>query len=229
MSLFPTNTTRTATAWSIITVLAVALTAAGCSNDEITTSSSATTTTVVAGGLQRLPSTSGDRSTTRPDSTEPIDESGNESGIGNPGGDVGDYDGATFDFGGITAVDSTGGVISIEFDRYQLYADDLDANGDLVLKSGKDFTAEPIVYGNTDVPYKNDSPKLRRFVLSADVTLLQIGQPVPCASDEVMTEPVWNTITTEQLLGGAWKVGGMVSLSFGTNGLVSQVRLSSAC
>lgn len=221
------NAARLRKLYASAVVAAVATTGASCSSDDSVSSRNVTTSVTVATGIEPAPSTT----STAPGGIVTIEPSLPDTTASGRAAstDIGDYDGATFDFGGITGATSTGGVVSIEFDRYQLYGDALDATGEPVLKSGKDFTEEPIVYGNTDVPYKNDSNKLRRFVLSPDVRLLQIQQPAPCASDEFMAAPIWNTITMDQLLGGAWKVGGEDSLTFGTDGLVSQVRLSSAC
>ncbi len=214
----------------VVVVVAGAATIAGasCSSDDSVSSRNVTTTSTTTVTVDGAPSTASTTAGGPSGGIEPSITDTTATGR-TASTDIGDYDGATFDFGGITGATSAGGVVSIEFDRYQLYSDIADAQGNPVLKSGKDFTEEPIVYGNTDVPYKNDSNKLRRFVLSPTVTLLQIAQPPPCASDENMAAPVWNIITMDQLLGGAWKIGGEDSLTFGTDGLVSQVRLSSAC
>ena len=139
------------------------------------------------------------------------------------GGAVGDYEGQRFDFGAITLAESVDGEVWIQFNRQQLYQDD----GSLA--SGAQLTEEPVLYGSTDVPYVDESPQLRRFVVAPDAAVLQIEAPIPCASDEEPGEPIWTTVGPAELLDGAWRTRQMDSLTFGDDGRVSQVRLSAAC
>lgn len=195
-------------------VATAALTACGndskvASVEPTTTSAAAQTTTTAATGT-----------TTDSDTTTPR---GTATTVPAEGNDPMDYEGQLYDFGEITDVISQDGVVMIRFDREQLYADDG------TLQSGKDFTSEPIVYGNTDVPYVNDSPAIRTFVLADDPQILRIADPIPCASDEFPAEPVWKPISTSELVDGAWRDRLMDSLTFDRNGLVARVRLSGAC
>jgi hypothetical protein len=135
----------------------------------------------------------------------------------------GDFEGQRYDFGAIVLVESVDGEVWMQFNRQQLYQDD----GSLA--SGADLQAEPIVYGSTDVPYIDESPLLRRFVVAPDATVLRIEDPIPCASDEDPAEPTWEELTPQDLLDGAWEDRTMDSLTFGMDGRVSQVRLSAAC
>jgi hypothetical protein len=138
-------------------------------------------------------------------------------------GDVGDYEGQRFDFGAITLAESVDGAVWIEFNRQQLYRED----GTLV--SGTQLTEEPVLYGSTDVPYVDDSPKLRRFVLAPDAEVLQIEQPIPCASEPDQRPPIWTSHGPDALLTGAWRTRAMDSLTFGVDGRITRVRLSAAC
>lgn len=202
-------------------VVVVALTAssavvAACGGtSEIATPVATTTTLHPSDRPLRLPSTTAGEDTTEPTADSPD--------LPPPALDVGDYEGQLYDFGQITDVRGSGGAVHLEFNRQQLYADD----GTLV--SGSDFNEEPIVYGNTDVPYVDDSPQIRRFVLSPMVRVIRIADPIPCASDENPTDPVWQEITVDDLVQGAWIDRLEDTLSFGQDGLVSQVRLSTAC
>ena len=120
-------------------------------------------------------------------------------------------------------MESVDGAAWIEVNRQQLYQED----GSLA--SGAQLTEEPILYGSTDVPYVDDSPKLRRFVVAPDATVLRIEDPIPCASDDPPGDPVWTDVGVDGLLGGAWRDRTMDSLTFGPDGRVTQVRLSAAC
>jgi len=137
--------------------------------------------------------------------------------------DAGDYDGQLYDFGAITEVNRTGSSVEVIFNRQQLYTD----GGKL--QSGSQFSQEPIVYGNTDVPYVDDSTKTRRFVLAPDAQVLRIADPIPCASDEIIADPVWANTGVDALVAGNWKDRLEDTLSFRSDGLVDQVRLSSGC
>ena len=137
--------------------------------------------------------------------------------------DIGDFAGERFDFGELKGVQRSGGQVVISFNRQQLYAEDGS------LQSGTQFTTEPIVYGNTDVPYVDDSPKVRRFVLAPDARVLVIGRPVPCASDEVVAQPIWNAMSLDDFVRGGWVDDLEDSLTFGPDGHLTQVRLSTAC
>lgn len=139
------------------------------------------------------------------------------------GGDSGDFEGQLYDFGAITAVRREGGRVAVVFNRMQLYG------GENSLLSGTDFVEEPIVYGNTDAPYVDTSPKTRTFYLAPDAMVLRIEDPVPCADEPEIREPTWANLSVADLVGGAWRDRLEDTLSFSPGGLVSQVRLSTAC
>ena len=188
-----------------VATLAVAVALAGCGERSATpvTTSPVTTTTTVASMTVTTTTT-----------------------IAGPT-NLGDYKGQKFDGGFVKGVTRTGPVVQISFDRYQVYVGQPD--GQYVLRSGAELTTEPILFGNTDVPYVNDNPKLRTFTLAPDVTILRIADPVPCASDDPRADPVWQSITVADLEGGSWKDRQEDSLTFDPSGLVKQIRLSTGC
>ncbi len=214
MGLCRSVSRRLAVATAVIAVPATAL--AGCGGTSEVAEPLATTTTLhPADRPLRLPSTTAGGEETEPTADSPD--------IPATALDVGDWEGQLYDFGVITAVNGSGGVVSLEFNRQQLYADD----GSLL--SGPDFTEEPIVYGNTDVPYVDDSAQIRRFVLSPTARVIRIADPVPCADGSGPADPVWEEITVDDLYRGAWRDRTEDTLSFDLSGLVSQVRLSTSC
>lgn len=190
---------------------------AACGDDgEIASSDATTTTSAAATTTSAAPDTSaGDESTT----TAPDDQ----TTVPAEGNDPMDYEGQQYDFGLMTDVVRQDGVVMLRFDRVQLYADDGS------LESGADLTTEPIIYGNTDVPYVNDNAKVRTFVLADDPQVLRIADPIPCASDEDPADPNWVSISVDELVGGAWRDRIMAALTFDQRGLVSRLRLSAAC
>lgn len=192
--------------------LVVALPACGDDSKPANRSTASTTSTTSA-------TTTSSASTTVPSAPT----SSNAPLTTDPTTDVGDYEGQRFDFGEITQVRREAGRAVVIFNRQQLYMDDGSP------KSGTQFTEEPVIYGNTDVPYLDTSKATRRFVLADDVKILRIEDPVPCASDEIPTDPTWSSISVDDLLSGAWRDRLFDSLTFDSAGRVSQVRLSSGC
>lgn len=178
--------------------------------------SNATTTTT-----ESAPATTAAPMTTPPSTT--TDMASTTQAAPTSDDDVGDYEGQRYDFGEITAVRREGSGVVLIFNRQQVYTDD----GSLV--SGTDLTEEPVLYGNTDMPYVDQSKATRRFVLADDAVVLRIADPVPCASDDEPAPPVWDELAIDELVSGAWKDRLMDSLTFDARGRVSQVRLSTAC
>lgn len=208
---------RTTGALALVAALAASgLTA--CGDDDVATTADSTTTTPAASAVTSTApateTTADDGTTTAPDDETTVPPEGN---------DPMDYEGQQYDFGLITDVVSPDGVVMVSFDRVQIYSDDG------ALESGKDLTSEPIIYGNTDVPYENANPAIRTFVLADDPQILRIADPIPCASDEYPAEPKWVSITVDELIAGAWEDRVMASLTFDQRGLVSRLRLSAAC
>jgi|GEM_PF-4922626 len=80
-----------------------------------------------------------------------------------------DWDGTHWDAGNVVGVTQEGGEWVVTFDRYGLYGD-----GD-GLKEAKQLTREPLVYANSDYPYVNQNPKLRRYLLAPNAQVLEIA------------------------------------------------------
>lgn len=105
--------------------------------------------------------TAPDRSTTAPTpATEPPATTAGTS----PTPDPLDWDGTHYDFGNVIQATAKGSSVEIAFDRYQIYG------GDHWIQASE-IDSEPLIYANTDVPYLNDSPKLRAFRLASDVDI----------------------------------------------------------
>lgn len=210
---------------SVVAVALVAVgaaVAAGCGSGDTTqgaTEKQSTHNTASSGSSgSSVRSTTTDAASTTTATTAPPPTTASGGAV-----DAGDYEGQLYDFGEIKAVTRSGAAVSISFDREQIYDD----SGNLV--SGTQLTQEPVIYGSTDVPYVNDSTKLRRFTLASSVRVLRIDDPVPCASDDPPGTPSWRQLSVDQLVAGAWHDRLMDALTFGPDGLVTQVRLSTAC
>ena len=137
----------------------------------------------------------------------------------------GDWDGVRYDLGVLDRIDRTeDGRILVVFDRVQL-SEGLEA------KEAKDFTEEPIVYGNTDAPFLNDNPRLRTYVADPAVEVLRIANLRDTCSDrDDAAEAVWQEVTVDDVVRDAlWDEYQQVSLTFDPRGRVIRIRLSSSC
>jgi hypothetical protein len=113
----------------------------------------------------------------------------------------------------------------IEFDRYGLVAD----AGPI---ESADLTSEPIIYGNTDVPYVNQNPATRRFALAEGAELLVLSNEREAGNcdfeDRPDIDPIWSALSLAELetldMGPT-----QTSLTFDDNGLVTRVRVSYGC
>ena len=136
-----------------------------------------------------------------------------------------DWDGVRFDFGIIDRIDRTeDGRTLVVFDRTQI-ADDPP-------RSAPDFTEEPIYFGNTDVVYLNDNPRLRTYVAARAVEVLRLANPQQACSGltDDRQPPVWRSISVDQVVDGAlWNDFDQVALTFAADGRVTRIRLSSGC
>lgn len=139
--------------------------------------------------------------------------------------DVRDWDGVRFDVGILHRIDRTeDGLTLIVFDRVQLET----VSG---RKEGKDFTTEPIVVGNTDNPFVNESKRLRTYVAAPDMEVLVIanlGQTCDLEGNDA--EPRWEQTSVDRTVGDRlWERHGQVSLTFTPDGHVLRLRLASGC
>ena len=135
-----------------------------------------------------------------------------------------DWDGVRYDFGRITGLSSNQNEDLITFDRYQLYG----PNGEL--QSAADFTEEPIVVGNSDVPWVNENTKERTYVLHPEAEVLTLANPgeLECGGSQG-DPPAWQSNTVDDLFDMGTPDSTQVSLMFNDDGLVTLVRISESC
>jgi hypothetical protein len=141
------------------------------------------------------------------------------------GQDVRDWDGVRFDIGVLDRIDRTeDGRTLVVFDRMQL-------EGPGGRRSGRDLTSEPIVFGNTDAPLVNDTPKLRTYVARPGMEVLRLGNlRQTCTDLPHPAAPQWVPETVDRVVDQSlWKDYRQVSLTFSPDGQVSRLRLSSGC
>ncbi len=144
------------------------------------------------------------------------------------GGAALDWDGVRYDFGRITGMSSNDPqhqVAFITFDRYQLY----DQVG--TLQSAPDFTEEPIVVGNSDVPWVSENPKERTYALDPDAEVLNLANPgkIQCGGNDKTERPAWKSSTVDDLFAAGIPDSDQVSLTFSDAGKVTRIRISQGC
>ena len=197
-----------------ILVAAVALLAASaCGGDDSQPEVSTTTSTTLS-ATSSVPVSVGQTTSTV----------GGRTSATSPTRNVRDWDGVRFDIGIVDRIDRTeDGLTLIVFDRVQL-----ETEGGR--KSGKDFTEEPIVVGNTDYPFVNDNKSLRTYVAQRNVDVLRIANVRQTCADGSSAPPQWEAVTVDQVVARSlWKEYPQVSLTFSPEGFVSRLRLSSGC
>lgn len=136
-----------------------------------------------------------------------------------------DWDGVRYDFGRITRLSSNENEDLITFDRYQLYGDDGE------LQSAPDFTEEPIVVGNSDLPWVNDNLKERTYVIDPEaevLTLANLGE-IQCGGNDRTEQPAWQSGTVDDLFAAGTPESEQVSLMFSDEGQVTLIRVSESC
>ena len=210
-----------------LAVLSAGLLLAGCGNDvdgESASSTTATPTTIVVVTSvvpvpdTPAPTTAAQATTTAatPPPTSPP--------TAKPGGNALDWDGVRYDFGRITGLSSNENEDLLTFDRYQLYGD----NGEL--QSAPDFTEEPIVVGNSDLPWVNDNTKERTYVIDPEAEVLTLANSgrLECGGNEGEA-PEWQSNTVDDLFAAGTPDSDQVSLMFSDEGRVTLIRVSESC
>lgn len=141
-----------------------------------------------------------------------------------------DWDGAKFDAGEIVKVESDAASTILVFDRWSY---DYGEYG--TPTSGSGLTEEPIVAFNTDSPWTNDSATTRRLRLAPSAKFLVMNaEPLAtiCDGDEIPPPPTWEKrpqSTIESFLGSEEASSAQTTLTYGADGLVTQVRVSFSC
>lgn len=224
-----TNRIRPLAALALALVSTVSLLIA-CGNDVDGTSASSTTaastTVVVVTSVVTVPDTTTTTSTSTtaaatsaPTTAPPVSPAPTANAE-----DALDWDGVRYDFGRITGLSSNGSQDLLTFDRYQLYGDDGE------LQSAADFTEEPIVVGNSDLPWVNDNPKERTYVIDpgAEVLTLANSGRLECGGNQGEA-PEWQSNTVDDLFAAGTPDSDQVSLMFSDAGKVTLIRVSESC
>lgn len=137
-----------------------------------------------------------------------------------------DWDNVKYDLGIITGIQrAENGTWRLTFDRVALYTDD-------GTKDAKDFTEEPVVYGNTGVETENTNSRLRDYRVLPSAEVLEVGnfrEACPFSSDNP-PPPRWERRSLERLVDEKLYVGNdQTALTFNAAGFVTRIRLSKAC
>lgn len=134
-----------------------------------------------------------------------------------------DWEGQRYDFGAVTEARRVGGEQVIDFDRYQLR----DPDGGF--RSGRTLTEEPVLFGNSDTPFKNVNPRLRTFTVADDATVIVLDPEWSCDDRSPGDLPEWVPLSFDQLMAFGGGAGRQDALTFDAEGRVSQIRLSRGC
>ena len=140
---------------------------------------------------------------------------------------AGDWDGAKFDLGVITARTKVGTMDAIALDRWSYTAPD----GRLL--DALSFDAEPIVAWWRASPFVNVNPRTRTFVLAPNVEVMLIdpaGRTAACAEPPpaAVPAPTWTSATVAALSDPA-NTGTVAILTYDDAGQVSRIRLTRGC
>ena len=140
---------------------------------------------------------------------------------------AGDWDGARFDIGVVTALTKVGALDAVALDRWSYTAPDgrlLDATS---------FDAEPIVAWWQASPFVNVNPRTRTFVLAPDVQVQLVdpaGRTTACVDPPpaAAPTPTWTPATVAALSDPA-NTGTVAILTYGPTGQVTKIRLTRGC
>ena len=232
----PSRTTSLRAAAASAAVLAVLTLATSCGNDleAAITSTSAPKTTVEQVTTTEQPTTtepsSTSTSTTRKPTTSSTSTTVETTTTPAPTTTAPrsprDWDGIKWDFGQIMSV-TAGPDATIAFDRFTLS----DENGDI---SADAYESEPVIFGNTDVPYLNQNTETRDYTLAEGVEILYLANSFLAGGCEMdgsdVPAPGWSPMTLEELANAdAVVLGTQTSLTFSDAGFVERIRLSYSC
>lgn len=163
-----------------------------------------------------------------------------------------DWDGGRWDVGNVVSIKRDADRLVVVLDRYQMYQSE-SGSDEYALRAGKRLIRDPFVFGNSDTPFVNESPKLRSYVLAGDAQVQWISNvDEVCASlqgnegtdgaSAVRQKPapkferwdvdrlVANSLDTEDLNGsGATYDGRQDVLTFDDHGQVGRLVFSRGC
>jgi hypothetical protein len=140
---------------------------------------------------------------------------------------AGDWDGARFDVGTVSALTKVGALDAISFDRLTYHAPDgtsYDASS---------LTSEPVVAWWRTSPFTNVQVRDRTFVLAPGVEVLVLdpaGRAAACAdpAPSVPPAPSWTPAGVSALTDPA-DTGDVAALTYSTAGQVARIRLMRGC
>jgi hypothetical protein len=175
-----------------------------------TTAAAATTTTTTASGVIAVTTTTfGPTTTSGPTTTVAA---------------AGDWDGATFDVGKVSARTKVGTQEAISFDRWSYTAPDG------TLADGTHLKTEPAIGWWQTTPFSNVQVRNRTFVLAPNVqvmTLDEAGRAAACTTPPPPTPAVtWKPSDLSAL--GA-DPDAMDVLTYSTTGEVTRIRITHGC
>ena len=140
---------------------------------------------------------------------------------------AGDWDGARFDIGVVTAPTKVGATDAVALDRWSYTAPD----GRLL--DALTFDSEPIVAWWRASPFVNVNPRTRTFVLAPDVEVMLIdpaGRAAACAEPPpaAVPTPTWIPATVAAL-GDPANTGTVAILTYDDTGQITRIRLTRGC
>jgi hypothetical protein len=140
---------------------------------------------------------------------------------------AGDWDGARFDVGTISALTKVGTQNAISYDRWS-YDEPDGSRGDALT-----FPSEPVVAWWRSSPFVNVQVRNRTFVLAPAVEVLVVdpaGRAKACSDPPPPSPPAptWTTATTAALSDPA-NAGTVAILTYDAAGLVTRIRLTRGC
>jgi hypothetical protein len=149
------------------------------------------------------------------------------TGSGENGGPTGDWDGARFDVGTVSALTKVGVLDAISFDRWSYSAPDGSRS------DAPRLAAEPVVAWWRTSPFANVQVRNRTFVLARDVEVLVVdpaGRAAACADPPPTSspEPSWGTADVAALSDPA-NADMIATLTYSATGQVTRIRLTRGC
>jgi hypothetical protein len=139
----------------------------------------------------------------------------------------GDWDGARFDLGAISALTKVGTMDAVSLDRWSYAAPD----GRLL--DALTFDSEPVVAWWRASPFVNVNPRTRTFVLAPDVEVEVVdpsGRTAACADPPPAAPPAptWTPATVAALSDPA-NTGTVAIITYDDAGQISHIRLTRGC
>jgi len=161
-----------------------------------------------------------------------------------------DWDGGRWDVGNVVAFKRDSRGVIVVLDRYQMWQYDQywisETTGPPTLNAGKTLIRHPLVIGNTDTPFVNESSKLHSYRLADNAEVVRVAnlddicarfsgdadyqEPDPAFTHLDVDQLVAASVGTDDLNGSGAKYDGRQdALTFGDAGRVVRVVFSGGC